>query len=475
MLLAALYARVSTDEQARTGYSLGDQIKSCHERFLSMGLTNIKEYVDDGYSGEFLERPGLDQLRRDLSAHAVSHVLVYDPDRLSRNLTNQLILADEIEKSDCALLFVTGDYDASPEGRLFFAMRGAIAAFEKAKIRERTMRGKRAKVLSGKPLLGRPPYGYHCDYLAGQYIIVPEEAEIVRAIFNRYTSKMYGVTALAADLQSLGYQNRSGKPFGVSFLHRLLTNEMYAGTKWAMKTYQKTIAQHKRQTIQRAAADWIAMTIPPIIDQETWRKTVELRKQNKAVARRNTKHEYLLSGIIKCADCGRSMQGVTFPHRSNKDYSYYVCTAYVNGIKCNNRKCIPSKEIDDTVWQNIWGEYSQKIFKKNIPKDEINLSAIENQLCNLKNRQNSILKWAANGTINLDIAEKELNNLKERINIITENRRSCLADQPQANVPAGEMISFIKKRRMLLRLKVLIYAKKQAGITSFSISDLPFS
>ena len=478
-MIAALYVRVSTDEQARTGYSLGDQIRSCRERFIAMGLNNIQEYIDDGYSGEFLERPALEQLRNDLANRRVSHVLVYDPDRLSRNLTNQLILADEIEKSHCQLLFFTGDYDASPEGRLFFAMRGAIAAFEKAKIRERTMRGKRAKVMSGKPLFGRPPYGYSCDYSAGQYVIMPEEAKVVREIFNRYTSKMYGVTTLAADLQASGYLNRSCKPFSVSFLHRLLVNEMYAGTKWAMRTYQKTIAQHKRQSLQRDKADWVSITIPAIIDQETWQKTVELRKQNKTLAKRNTKHEYLLSGLIKCACCGYGMQGVTFPKGNDKSYSYYVCTAYINGIKCNNRKCIPAKELDDAVWQDILSQYStNKFIKKLTTSNTTDLTAIEKQRTRLNARQAGILKWVAAGTIAMDAAEKELKNISRQMNSLQQVLDSLIIEPSQRNITPDKIANantFDNKRRILVRLKILIHGKKVSGITSFTISETPLS
>ena len=158
----AIYARVSTDAQAETGYSISDQIRTCREHAEKNGL-EIVEYIDDGYSGEYLERPALERLRDDLRAKLIHNVIVYDPDRLSRNLTNQLLLADEIEKANAQLIFITHDYDASPEGRLFFSIRGAISAFEKAKIRERTLRGKRSKALSGKLTFNDDAYGYTYD------------------------------------------------------------------------------------------------------------------------------------------------------------------------------------------------------------------------------------------------------------------------------------------------------------------------
>ncbi|WP_371381434.1 recombinase family protein [Sporomusa aerivorans] len=469
----AIYSRVSTDEQARTGYSLQDQIQSCRQRLLSLGLANINDYIDDGYSGEFLERPALDKLRDDLRAGIIEHVCVYDPDRLSRNLTNQLILADEIEKSGAKLLFITGDYDASPEGRLFFSMRGAISAFEKAKIRERSMRGKRAKVLAGKPIFSRPPFGYSCDRKTDQYIIVPEEAEIVRSIFDYYVNKKYGTLPLAADLQANGIINtRTGRPFSASVLHHILSNELYAGTKWSFTTYQKLIAQKKRKLIHRDKSEWVAITIPAIIDQETWEKACEIREQNKVLAKRNAKYEYLLSSVIKCANCGYAMRGITFPKRTQKDYSYYVCTAYINGNECDCRTGIPVKELDEAVWDYIQKTYS-KSYKSNKGRriKEKPRESTESHLANLKARKVAILKWVSTGTIDMNEAEKELNNLNTAINNVIES----LEKQPQVIDISPKEISNAKtledKRRVLLKLRITVHAKKENGQISYDVRD----
>ena len=107
----AIYCRVSTDTQAEQGYSISDQIRSCHAHAAKLGLITTKEseYIDDGYSGEYLERPALDRLRCEIRAKRIKNVIIYDPDRLSRNLTNQLLIADEIEKQmqNCISLPVT--------------------------------------------------------------------------------------------------------------------------------------------------------------------------------------------------------------------------------------------------------------------------------------------------------------------------------------------------------------------------------
>lgn len=463
----AIYARVSTEDQAKTGYSLQDQASQCRKKLLSLGLSNIQEYIDDGYSGEFLDRPALSQLRDDLRAKRIKMVLVYDPDRLSRNLTNQLIIADEIEKYGAKLDFITGSYDASPEGRLFFSMRGAIAEFEKEKIRERSLRGKRAKVMSGKPLFGKEPFGYSCDREASKYIINEQEAETVRLIFRLYIDNMCGVQHLHSQLRNMGIVTRSGKPFGISVLQRILSNEMYAGTKWAFQKYQKNIGQKKRKVIARDISEWVSIEVPAIIDKETFQKAAALKLQNKATSKRNAKYEYLLNSMIKCPRCGYAMHGIRFPKRQEKDYVYYVCTAHINGVECDNRRCVPCAELEEYVWDYIVTMFRKSggIKRKNKVHDTTAARVnAETKLKKLKGRQAAIAKWITDGTIELNVIEKELQKINSEINAAqiavaaTVQPMVKISDVTPAEVFAAK--TFEEKRRILLRLGITVTAER---------------
>src|SRR5690349_18457080 len=110
--MIAIYARVSTEDQAKNGYSLREQIRACQN--LTAGQ-EVKEYCDEGISGEILDRPALKELRTDVKNGLISKVLCLDPDRLSRKLINQLILTEEIEKK-CPIEFLNGEYKKSAEG-----------------------------------------------------------------------------------------------------------------------------------------------------------------------------------------------------------------------------------------------------------------------------------------------------------------------------------------------------------------------
>ncbi len=150
-MIAIIYPRVSTEEQAKSGYSLAAQRDACQARALALGYTqeNIVEVCEDGVSGDILERPGLTRVRELVRQGGVGHFICLDPDRFSRKLTHQLLVTDELEHAGVQLEFINFEWRDTPEGRLFYTLRGAIAEFEKEKIKERTMQGKRQHAKEG--------------------------------------------------------------------------------------------------------------------------------------------------------------------------------------------------------------------------------------------------------------------------------------------------------------------------------------
>jgi site-specific DNA recombinase len=125
---AAIYVRVSTEDQGK-GFSIPTQIDACQKLAEREGYTVPEGHilVDEGISGTTMERPGLRQMREFVHAQAIAAVIVYDPDRLSRNLGHQLLLAEEFERAGVKLLIVSHPLEQGPEGWLFFQMRGALA------------------------------------------------------------------------------------------------------------------------------------------------------------------------------------------------------------------------------------------------------------------------------------------------------------------------------------------------------------
>lgn len=477
----AIYVRVSSEEQAKSGYSLQDQLQVCRQRLLNMAAGEIKEYIDDGYSGEYLDRPALDNLRNDLRDKHIEQICIYDPDRLSRNLTNQLLIADEIEKAGAILCFVTGDYDASPEGRLFFSIRGAISAFEKAKIRERTQRGRKAKANSGKIVHNAHPYGFDFDQTTSLYMINVEEAAIVRLIYAMCTQQAMGARAITRELARQGITNRkTGKPLSVSCVENILTKDMYYGQHYQFRQAVTKTGQTTREIKNLPRETWIPVTIPPIIDYATYQRAQAQRQKNKHTAKRNTTHEYLLQGILHCALCGRSMTACSRSGSRKKtapvQYSYYSCITnesnnYLFAERCRCRR-IPAGDFDQYIWSifvnavkdsrklpDCQPDSSRRQYCAEIAK----LTTLETQLLN---KQAAILTWFHEDIIAATAANKELLSISRQLNTVAASLASLR--QEAAQLPATDHAGL---REAMLAAKTFGDRQaiiRQSGITIYA-------
>src|SRR5215210_1621930 len=157
---AILYARVSTDEQARSGYSLAQQIEALREHAAREGYEVLEEVQDPGQSGASLERPGMDRVRDLVAAGGVSVVLAQDRDRFAREPAYHYLLRREFEEHGCELRSLNDRGDGSPEGDLTDGILDQLAKYERAKIAERTRRGMMRKAREGRVVVTRPAYGF---------------------------------------------------------------------------------------------------------------------------------------------------------------------------------------------------------------------------------------------------------------------------------------------------------------------------
>src|SRR5919112_4674750 len=156
---AILYARVSTNEQARSGYSLSQQLDALRKYAAREGFEILEEITDPGRTGATLDRPGLDRMRNLVAAGGVSVVLAQDRDRFAREPAHGWILRQELGKNGCTLRALNDHGDDSPEGMLTDGILDQLAKYERAKIAERTRRGKLRKAREGKIVATTPDYG----------------------------------------------------------------------------------------------------------------------------------------------------------------------------------------------------------------------------------------------------------------------------------------------------------------------------
>src|SRR5688572_4802226 len=152
---AILYCRVSTDEQARSGYSLAQQLEALRDYAAREGLQVLEEVADPGQSGASLERSGMDRVRDLVAAGGVSVVLAQDRGRLAREPAYHYLLKREFEEHGATIRALNDRGDDSPEGELTDGILDRLAKYERAKIAERTRRGKLRKTREGKVIAGR--------------------------------------------------------------------------------------------------------------------------------------------------------------------------------------------------------------------------------------------------------------------------------------------------------------------------------
>jgi site-specific DNA recombinase len=186
-----LYARVSSEKQAEEG-TIQSQIAAIRERIEQDGYPLDEElvFIDDGYSGTTLIRPALEQLRDRVAVFGLDRLYVLAPDRLARKYAYQVLLVDELRQWGVEMVFLNREMGQNPEDNLLLQMQGMIAEYERAKILERSRRGKRHAAQSGEVgVLSGAPYGYRSIRKqdgGGQarYEVITEEAQIVRQMFG---------------------------------------------------------------------------------------------------------------------------------------------------------------------------------------------------------------------------------------------------------------------------------------------------
>ncbi len=480
MSKAAIYARVSTAEQAEKGYSLETQLEECRRRAGELGVNTVEEYIDDGYSGEFIERPALDRLRERLAGKDLAYVIVYDPDRLARNLAHQLIVTEEMEKAGAELVFVSVAFEQSPEGKLFYSIRGAISDYEKEKIKERSLRGKRGKAAKGKIIADAKPFGYVFDRRVSNYSVNEQEAEVVRQMYAWLVTEKVGTATICKRLNEQGIPSpRLKKPWIVSAVYRLLTNPLYKGTHVAMRYKYKKVGQNKRTRELRPEAEWIEVPVPAIVDAATWDAAQRQLKENKSLAKRNLKHEQLLNGLVYCGKCGRKMT-IAYAGKSSDPKSYYVCVSqrsntyiYSGQERCTARR-IPTETLDKAVFEHLCElsanpkQLRQYLVSRPSTAGHQNLATALERLADnearLVKQREMVLRWYRQQMLSDADAERQLADIRVRLRDIEQNRKKIMDEMAAASpfLSPSELVAALKSH--FAAAGDLPYEEKRAAI-----------
>ena len=372
---AAIYARVSTARQEQE-QTVASQILALEAAASARGLVVAPErrYIDEGFSGARLDRPGLDAVRDAAADGLIDMVLVYCPDRLARNYVHQHVLIEELTKRGVLVHFVERPVSERAEDRLLVQMQGVIAEYERAKITERTRRGKLHKLRTGQilPYGASAPYGYAMVRMsegAQRVVVVDEvEAQHVRAMYRWVLEDGLSARGVAKRLNERGVRPRRAKLWTQGTIFSVLTNPAYIG----LATYNRRESsepkrprhpgayrkQVKSSSRWRPESQWLSVPIPVIIDEQTQRAVRAALAQHKVLSPRNVQYEYLLRGLVVCGECGWRMECAHQSRVTQRyEYFYYACRHHDAVETGREQRCIARRvrrnELDAVVWDTL--------------------------------------------------------------------------------------------------------------------------
>jgi site-specific DNA recombinase len=308
----AIYIRRSTDEDHQP-FSLEAQETKLRAFVASQpGDWQIVAVYSDDASGGTTDRPELQKALRAARAGLFDTLLVYRVDRFSRSLRDLTTLLDDLDEAEVVFRSATEPFDTStPVGRMLVQMLGVFAEFERETIIDRVINGMERKAAKGLWTGGARPFGYRIDRDADRLVPDAVEAGTVKRIFELYTRDRRGTKAIANLLNEDGLRTRAGKPWSPHTVEILITNRIYLGEK-----------RFRDMAVPDAH--------PAIIDVEQFELAQRiLGKRSTEIGQRAANpSEYLLTGLIRCPQCGRGYVG-TAAHGRTNSYRYYTCWSRV--------------------------------------------------------------------------------------------------------------------------------------------------
>jgi site-specific DNA recombinase len=481
-LVVAIYARVSSDQQAEAG-TIDSQIGALHERLEQDGLSvaDALAFVDEGYSGASLIRPGLERLRDVVAMQGIDRLYVCDPDRLARKYAYQALLMDEFQRAGVDVVLLNRAIGDSPEDDLLLQVQGMIAEYERAKILERSRRGKRHAARSGDvAVLAGAPYGYH--YVTKQegggqarYEIALDEARVVRQVFAWIGQERLTIGEVCRRLQAASERTRTGRTtWDRMTILGILRNPAYKGQAAYGKTKtgpmrpklrpqrgDPAIPKRPKSTRNTPTEEWIYIPVPALVSEALFEAVQQQLDENRQRARQRKRGaSYLLQGLIVCAQCGYSYYGKPVSnkgaHGKPRRYAYYRCIG-TDGYRfggervCNNHP-VRTDTLDQTVWAEVCQlladtgrleqEYQRRL-KAPAPGND-DLKTVESQLAKVRRSIARLIDSYTDGFIEKAEFEPRIQRLRQRIADL-ENKAHSLADEANRQAQMRSVITRLEE------------------------------
>lgn len=485
---AVAYARYSSDKQR--GESIDGQIRAMQSWADKNKVEIVKIYIDEAESATDDARDEFQKMIAELKDTKPDLVLTHKMDRFARNRYDSAIYKREIQKVGARYVAVDQPIDDSPEGVILEAMLEGMAEYYSKNLAREVMKGMRENAYKAQFNGGWVPLGYDITP-DKQYVINEHEADTIRLIFTmKLAGKSYG--AIADELNTLGRKTKRGRSFGKNSIYEILRNEKYCGT-YVFNETPKKIAGKRNNRVKKSAEEIIRVedAIPAIVSKTDWLQVNEMLDKNKTGPKNIDNSSYILTGTLRCGECGSAMTGYTVTKKGKDDerirYRYYTChTGRKRNGECSHSKQHPADALEAQVLDAIekkilkpddinaladklWAEIQLINSSRDTEKEEL-----EKCLTEIEKKMDNITQAILQG-IDMKHMVGTFNNLgqqKEKILQKLNQRRS-----PFESMTRQEVIKFLKSQQEFNRddlddCKRIIAANVKAAIISENSFDI---
>lgn len=472
MIRAAIYARVSTAEQAEEGYSIDAQIDTVTRKCEQEGRQVIFKYIDRGVSGKSIKnRLFLQQLLIDAKEKKFDEVWVWKINRLARNHLDLLKIVDELNMQNIGFKSCSEAIDTStPTGKLMMNVIGSIGEFERESIVENVKMGMKQRAKQGK-WNGGQVLGYKSININGienktRLEIVDSEANIVEHIFQLYAEGR-GLKSLTNYINKLGYKTKKGNLFSINGVKEILMNPIYIGK--IRYNRRENWSEMRRRGMNKNPI-LVDGEHKAIISVELWERVQKLYSQRSNKPTRIYSGSYPLTGLLKCPVCGSSMVAgrVKKKHKDGSFiiYRYYHCGAWRNK---GTAACRSNSVKADYVESFVFNKIQEVLNKENTLRDivkrmnksrrdvikpiEDRLKEIEKINIDLENKRSRIFELYEEGIIDKGSLSTRLNLISKEVESNLENKELL---QKKMKLNNSEPIEFNLVKKLMGKFNEII-------------------
>lgn len=425
-----LYVRVSTQEQAKEGYSIGEQTERLNKFSEAMNWTVVETFIDPGYSGGDTNRPALKRMIKFIESENIDKVVVYKLDRLSRSQKDTLYLIEDVFlKNNTDFVSMNENFDtSSPFGRAMIGILAVFAQLEREQIKERMTMGREARAKLGLWNGGTEPIGY--DYNELDDMLYPNDYEQIQL---RELRELFlkGTPLRTIELMFLkkGYKHKHGA-WTPKAMKRVLRSKLYLGYLNYNDVWYK--APHKKT-----------------LDEETYRKLIKLLDRRaetyKATGIKPGSQTTYLGGLLHCKQCGGKYAKNTWPQRNGSRTINYGCYSRMKKVRamikdpnCKN-KYWKVDELDNLVFDEIRKLAMYPEYMTDIKRDNNQESDTPNKIHTLEKEIEKIDEQISRFMDLYGIGKFTIDQVSSKVDPLNETRKGLVRELETLNAEAGRL------------------------------------